>query len=332
MTPPRTCRTAFSLVELSVVIVVVALVVGFGISLGGNAIRAAERVTTQERLATIKNVLDTHFKNYGYLPCPYDRSLTPSDAAFGLEARPALGDPCTTSTSMVTSPDGAVFIGGIPVRSLGLPDSYAADAWGNKFTYGVSANLTDSAANYYTTIPQLQIYSGDRTGSPYSLTTVVPDLTPGPGAAYIVISHGPDGRGAYPLDLDSIAIACGAGAQNDVGNCDDSGDFYDTAYNDGANEALYFDDFVVWGSNALSTAPTILAWGSCSAKCEAWCAPCGPSGSAVASMPGLPTPATAGNFSKPHLCRKILTSSTPSCVASCVWAGTMVDGTVVRCP
>lgn len=329
-------RNGFSLLELSVVIVVVALIVSFGLSLGGNAIKAAERVTTQERMAAIKDALEAHFKYYGYLPCPYDRRLTPKDTGFGVESRPAQGDPCDTSPGLVLAAPatGNVLIGGLPVRALGLPDSYAADAWGNKFTYGVSEGLTLSAVNYTTTKPALQINSGDRTGTNYMVTTALPipdptvthPATPGGGAAYIVISHGPDGRGAYPLTLDSIPVACGAGAQNDVGNCNDSGEFYDTAYNDGTNDSLFFDDYVVWGSNASqinSASPSAGCGGTVSGKCENWCAPC-----------SVNVPAAPGSFvGTPHLCSKVITSN---CTATCIWSGKLPNlgsnARVARCP
>lgn len=350
-------RGGFSLLEMAIVVAIVALILGSGISLGTNAVKAAERTTTMERMATLQRALEDYVAANGYLPCPYDLTRPRSGGgSFGVELRDGSGTGCALTLA------AHVYTGGVPVRTLGLPDSYAADAWGNKFTYAVSADHVGSALAYLRNdASSITVMMGDRTGTTYPITQTTartsdntdPILSDGRAATYVLVSHGPDGRGAYPLDGTSISIACGSGNQNDVANCNGDGEFYDTEYNDGENEALYFDDYVVWGSNALArpenrdidtinngftagsvAAGTALQDGCPAGTCEAWCAPCAPVSDPIATWPApsleIATLDDGTNGAK--LCRKIITSTNP-CTATCLWSGQLAgDATVIRCP
>lgn len=252
-------RSGFSLLELSVALVVVALVVGFGVAGGRNAVEGSSRVETQQRLVTIKKALDNYAKMNGYLPCPARRDLTPSAASFGVESRS--GADCTVAGDIKYVPAAPstplVYIGAVPVRTLGLPDSYAADSWSNKFLYGVSKNHVGNPLSYATADGTITIKYGNKSGTNYTITTKR-DGAAGPAATYVVISHGPDGKGAYPLIGTAAAKACGTGNNNDVENCDQlDAVFYDTAYNEGSNPTIFFDDYIVWASNALERTPLV---------------------------------------------------------------------------
>jgi prepilin-type N-terminal cleavage/methylation domain-containing protein len=417
----HTLRRGFSLLELSVVIGIISLIAGAGISLGSGALQAADRVATQERLNTIKLALDSYARTYGYLPCPYDRALVPSSANFGRESRGAPSTSCTASSPGVIGIPGTptMYIGGIPVRTLGLPDSYAGDAWGGKLTYAVTAAHVANAAGYATGDGVLEVRYGDKTGTNYSTTTrrrtisytgaadagggntnftVGTDPTtsidgqyvhvysagnpqvykgsyvgtrddattvtltglawsandtgtltwqePGPAASYVVVSHGPDGRGAFPLNgaavpgvklCNTSATAntspppCTSSAStqcNDIPNCDDTdGVFYDTAYNDAANPAQYFDDYIVWGSNAWArTAANPVLYESCNTECEGWCAEC------TNNYPGdFAITALGVSIADPVLCKKVIYSESSLCNASCFWSGT-AGGAYQPCP
>lgn len=413
----------FSLLELSIVLGIIALVAGGGMTMATGALKTADRITTQERLTTIKVALDSYAKTNGHLPCPFNRTLLSSSTLFGVENRS--GGNCNTAAPGVSAPPGLILAnniwhGAVPVRALGLPDSYAADAWGNKFTYAVSANHISSASNYNSTAGSITIRAGQRGASPLNYavssqrmslpftsagaggagtrltmattgsivngtlvhvngtavhkgsyvvanrtaTTIdltgntdtttdsgtVEWLTPGSAATYVVVSHGPDGRGAFPLGGTAIPTIkqcndgvtasitspapCPLGTNTsciDIENCNDTVDttFFDTTYNDGSEAAQYFDDFVVWGSNALVRPPVNTAlYSTCPAgTCEAWCAACGTSypGASSTAPPAAITTGTA------TLCRKVITTNSTTCSASCFWAGTTATG-FQKCP
>ena len=390
-------RRAFSLLELSVVLAIIGLIAGLGISLGGNLMSGSDRIATQQRLITIRTTLESYAQKNGYLPCPASRADIPTDANFGVERRDVAGSPCTKfagDTDMILVPAAAadkVYIGALPTATLGLPASYAADAWGNKFLYAVSANhiagtgsysgmLTGTAqsgaagsimlaanasvpsasstiddlykglkiailagpgvgqsatitgysantktASFTTSLSPgagstymiaggntgtITIRYGDRT-TYYPVTT---DLKGNPGAAatYAVVSHGPNGRGGYPLNAKLVGTACADNATIDFENCDDTNAiFYDTAYNDGNQLANVFDDYIIWGTNAPTRAPlptTSAGFGSdCPpGVCEGWCARC--KNAPIYSAPTII-----------YACRSTILSNIP-CEAQCDYA------------
>jgi prepilin-type N-terminal cleavage/methylation domain-containing protein len=402
---------AFTLLELSIVLAVVSLIAGVGMSIATNSLKAADRITTQEKLAVIKSALESHAQSYGYLPCPSNLTLVSTSSSFGVEARS--GTSCTVSApGLVGVATNSVFIGSVPVRTLGLPDHYAADAWGGKFTYAVSAPLAANAisyagsgstiavrfgtraSNYNVTQERKSLpYSGvtsnggiarltlastvglangmsvhvggtvykgqftvanlvantsiDLTGSTWSATDTgtVEWQEVGLGAAFVVVSHGPDGRGAFPLagsNVPATKLCTGVGANTspppctssgtttciDIENCNNSDEiFFDTAYKESGTAANYFDDFIVWGSNALKrTAVSQTLYPSCpTGVCEAWCARCGtnyPNGGSTAPPTGL---------TNPSLCKKIINTNAATCSATCFWSGTTGTG-YVECP
>lgn len=346
----RICfRAGFSLLELSVVLLVISLVAGFGISMSQNINEGSERITTQQRLLAIQSALNTYVAQYGYLPCPSDRAKIPTDSAFGVEQR--ITSPgaypnarCTVSgASLTVIPSAAapsIYVGAVPTQTLGLPANYAADAWGNKFLYAVSYQHVYGQDSYFSQDGPITIYYGNRTTN-YAITTKR-DNSAGAGAVYVVLSHGANGNGGYPLNSTSLGIGCPALASDtkiDTENCDDSNtNFYDSEFNDGENAgANFFDDYIVWGSNKLSRAPlssptagfATAQYGSGCADgvCEPWCAPCF-NAPTYTSDPNATTPLQI------YVCQSIISSSAPNCQAKCTYGyvGTDITGTTYNSP
>jgi prepilin-type N-terminal cleavage/methylation domain-containing protein len=312
----RAHRQGFSLLEMSVVLAIIAVVVSYGVTVGSAAIKGSDRLTTRERLSTIQKAIEVYAKTNGFLPCPADRALTPGNANYGKELRDNTTHvDCVPAGGMVRAPSSGspfVYIGAVPVRNLGLPDVYAGDAWSNKFLYAVSAPHVGDMSSYITTDGVIVVQTGDRTGTHYPITTVRNNAaagyndTPGAAATYVVLSHGPDGKGSYPVNGTAVGTACGSSNNNDVENCDDGNvTFYDSPYNDGIQESTFFDDYIVWGTNALSRMPKADAAspGCGSGSCESWCVTCSN------------TPVTSTNM----ICSRTITTTAP-CQALCVYA------------
>jgi prepilin-type N-terminal cleavage/methylation domain-containing protein len=307
----RAAQRGFTLLEMSVVIAIISVVVAMGIDMGQSALTAADRVAVRERVALAKRALEHYATTNGYLPCPASFGNLPGDGNFGFERRLAPGTGCNTSGLISTN---GVFIGMLPFRTLNLPDSYASDPWNNKITYAVSAPHTGTInagiAAYHDYDGAITIRTGPRTGTNYIITTAR-DGTVGPGATFVVLSHGPDGVGAYPLNGTAPAISCSDATLTDVENCDHANNvFYDNAYNDGEQAATHFDDYIAWGSNITMRDPVsssaAIGPGSCTSNCEPWCAPC---------------TLNIGSESQRFLCSKVIVATSPSCQAACLWAG-----------
>lgn len=241
----HTIRSGFSLVELALVITIISVVVAVGMNMGSDAVTFSNRIATQQQMKIIKIAVENYYVRNGALPCPANRALQPGiDAAFGQANCTHTGTTASAGiVSIVTGTPNETLIGMVPIRSLGLPDYLAGDAWGNKITYVVTKGLTDSGT-YSGTPNSLAL----RAGNPYGTWFPLTSPTAG-GAAWIAISHGEDMKGAWPLRGTSAVVACGGG-WGDTENCMYANNtYYDMFFNDGTgNTGLYFDDFPVWGT------------------------------------------------------------------------------------
>jgi prepilin-type N-terminal cleavage/methylation domain-containing protein len=160
----------FSLVELAVVLVIVALLTS-GLLLGISAQRnAAENIDAQRQLETINDALTGFALTHGRLPCPALPNLVNTDANAGLE-------------------NCAQQHGVLPWATLGLPET---DPWGNRFTYYASSSFTGAVQ-----AGALASFTLDTTGnanikaSSGSAGNIASDLPA------VVVSHGSRGAGAW---------------------------------------------------------------------------------------------------------------------------------------
>jgi prepilin-type N-terminal cleavage/methylation domain-containing protein len=127
-TPPQR-NNGFSLVELAIVLVIVALLAS-GLLVGIAAQRnAAENIDAQRQLENIREALLGFAMAKGRLPCPADPASNT-----GNEDRPDQNSQCNRVDNL---PNG--IFGVIPWATLGLPET---DPWGRRFTYYVNADFT----------------------------------------------------------------------------------------------------------------------------------------------------------------------------------------------
>jgi prepilin-type N-terminal cleavage/methylation domain-containing protein len=137
-------NSGFTLVELAVGIVVLALLLGGLLIPLRTQVEVRKIDETQRMLAQAREALLGYVMANGYFPCPADA------ASFGAESNPP--DPpgpsahdSVNGTCAVTTGDGtAGFHGFLPARTLGMSpvdaQGYAIDAWGtsaNRIRYAV---------------------------------------------------------------------------------------------------------------------------------------------------------------------------------------------------
>lgn len=174
-----------------------------------------------------------------------------SDTAFGKED-------CAEAANTQISAE--LYQGGVPVRDLNLPFTYATDGYNNRINYLVSSGMT-VAATYTITPDAIEMRTGQ----------LDDDCTDGAdpcqvmgAAAYLLLSNGLDHRGAYTargsMGHDCIRSPTTTFDQRiDSKNCIYTGGtlgvagipdnaFYDSRYNAGTQELNYFDDVIVWHS------------------------------------------------------------------------------------
>ena len=88
---------------------------------------------TNRKMQIIARQLSSFVQLNNRLPCPSNPLTTYNSSSFGFS---------TVTCSTLASSNGV-----IPFRTLGLPDSFALDAWGNPFLYAASPFATNPAAN-----------------------------------------------------------------------------------------------------------------------------------------------------------------------------------------
>ncbi len=225
-------RTGFSLIELSVVLVVTSLMLGFGLQAVQSTGSVDCNAITKQQVVTVQAAVEKFVKSHNYYPKPAGRGWKITDPQFGRS---------DTSGAPSFDTNNGVLLGALPFQTLGLPASFAADCWGNKFTYAVTANLTSTTqAVYNAANGSIQINSAPGT----------PVMT---SAAYAVISHGADGNGgAKKNGGTNHTWNCTAG-HADSQNCSATNVVLAAAFNNGKNAgAGFFDDYVVYGQKGQS--------------------------------------------------------------------------------
>lgn len=223
-------RKGFSLVELSIVLVIIGLMLAGSASLFSITQEYAKVKTTNEILDAIERALVLHYRTVGDLPCPADPTNPLSDADFARseEATPAIGT-CTDYTTVASAAGGFV-----PVRTLNLPDSYGFDGWGNRITYIIDDDCDDTDDFPNACIQaNASLVMQDNNGNTRPNNAVV-----------ALISHGKNGLGAYKRNG---GVPTAATAANETENTDGDVNLRDDFIRDWDGVgATYFDDIVRW--------------------------------------------------------------------------------------
>jgi prepilin-type N-terminal cleavage/methylation domain-containing protein len=172
----------FTMLELSVVLIIVGLVTTVGVSSGISAIESARRAQTESKLSVIEAAMMTFRINNNRLPCPANLVLVKGNTNYGNE---------TTTPGVCSGSNfgtaGGVVEGGVPTKALNIPEDFMYDGWGRRIAYAVDSNITDIDAFNAIAIPE-------------SCGITVNDASRNPrtdSAAYVLVSFGPDGHGGY---------------------------------------------------------------------------------------------------------------------------------------
>lgn len=259
----------FTLVELSVVLVILALIGGTLFSLSSAMINVQHGKITQAKLKVIDAALVSFVAINRRLPCPADGTLATGAEVFGTEA-----NPCTDQKRGV-----------VPWLTLGLTASDIEDGWGTRITYrmdpylartsAMDMSLCDPAGTVAIVPGDGQIPSRSTCGLSGSCTastlaqcvtptqflsakgvdirdavlgTILmdPSLTPSTGAAYILISHGENRSGGYSDGGVLLSAITAVEGTNETQNrADTSLAYYIDAPQTFAQDATRFDDYVL---------------------------------------------------------------------------------------
>ena len=257
---PRKAR-GFTLVEILVVVVILGLIMAMAGILLRSVAATQKRSVTATRLANIEAAIVQFVQVQRRLPCPADGTQTA--AAGGLEMY---------STGTCT---GSQQHGVVPWRTLGLSAADALDGWERRITYRVGSELvapeamnlsrcdpagtgalvsgvcnTTCTANSLgnCTPPGTYLTGKGLTVKNLSGTDVMAPTAATPtGAAYVLISHGESGGGAYLETgvLSPSSTVDGTEEQKNYANLAIGGGYYVDDQVTEVSGTAHFDDILL---------------------------------------------------------------------------------------
>jgi prepilin-type N-terminal cleavage/methylation domain-containing protein len=258
----RHARRAFSLLELSIVVIIISITATLGLELAGQFVARRAYAETQAKLAALDEAMVKFYQVYGRLPCP--SIIPPTDADDGLESLVCNDNPIIQQD---------VMLGRVPFRTMNLQRSATIDGYGNRINYVVTRFLaldptTRPAENFNNSDAKVEIRTG-RLEQPCSANcTVLADPAAGNGAAYAIFSNGENARGAFNTQGVQLSFCYNAASdlRIDAQNCasalspltvfntlsiwEHNAIFYDSRFNNGSQAENYFDDIIVWRTKA----------------------------------------------------------------------------------
>jgi prepilin-type N-terminal cleavage/methylation domain-containing protein len=247
-------KRGYSLVEMAVVIALIGLLMGSALTIGGSKVERKNLVSTDASLDDVEAALIAFYRNYKRLPCPASPTLAESDANFGVE------DTCSGATptraGVVQLNDTTAdeqWVGTVPTRTLGLPDSKMFDVWGSRLVYAVDKDFADSTKTFDSEVADNAATAfriNDKAGNqinPADLQSPV---------IYVLLSLGKDKRGAF-TKAGTQSITCdGTSTQRDGENCDSltaatDSVFVDMDLVDSAIASEYYYDHIRWKTKQI---------------------------------------------------------------------------------
>jgi prepilin-type N-terminal cleavage/methylation domain-containing protein len=192
-------RRAFTLMELSIVLLVLSLLAAAGLRAGLTRTDATNMAALNSSLDVIETALMNYRNANGRLPCPADITSAENNANFGKEngtpgicvgpfnasdpdsSDPSKYDPATLN--QVTS-------GALPTKELKLPDKYAYDPWGRKILYVVDIRITNYSPLAFTNYPVNSPSTAGTIGA-IVVKTIATDVTNAACATYAASATNP---------------------------------------------------------------------------------------------------------------------------------------------
>ncbi len=178
-------QNGISLLELSIVLCIVTLL-GTGALFNLSAhVEQQRRQDAIKQLAEIRELILGFALSQGRLPCPASPALPNSDSTAGLED-------CTRQHGV------------LPWITLATPE---IDPWGHRLTYFASNRFTGTPQS-----PGGSSFDLDTTGNANVLDTT--GKTTASAIPLIVLSHGPNGLGAYQANGEKLGTPSGSELEN----------------------------------------------------------------------------------------------------------------------
>lgn len=208
----------FSLIELSIVLVIIMSVLTLGMGALNSLMTSSAYSETRARQARIKDALVAYYGAHKRLPCPaWGSSTSPASGSSDMRGIERQTSGVCDVDSLAPAPAPPAGFGVVPYTTLGLGRDVAEDGWGNLMSYqvyvGSSSNCTPPSA-YTTDINWtastcfgagkpggLWVYDGGlgSAGPPLEGRAIYSSVPPiiDSRAVVVIVSHGKNGFGAW---------------------------------------------------------------------------------------------------------------------------------------
>lgn len=220
-------KSGFTLIEMSIVLIVISLILGGVLKTVGVQRQQLKRDETRQQLETIKEALIGFSLTNGRLPCPDTGTDGLEDFTSGSPSLPAPSD-CSNDE------------GWLPHVDIGTGN---ADAWGSRFRYRVTGTGNSSFADDAPSLDQAPVAANSSFGVQDEGDIRVNDeggLSIALNIPAIIISYGENAR--------STPVGCAAGlSAREIENCDNEAVnpvFVDSFYSNVTGQE--YDDIVIW--------------------------------------------------------------------------------------
>jgi prepilin-type N-terminal cleavage/methylation domain-containing protein len=235
-------KKAFSLIELSIVVLIISILIAGSLTASVSVINNAKVKVTRDRMAEIYKALGNYLLINGSLPCPASIiSIKASDSTYGT----SIGTAGTCSGTGVYNSSVATNLvyGMVPVRSLGLGNDLAEDGFQDKIAYIVDKNFTGTTFGTTATATSNMTINEIPGSATQTLTN---------DAIFALVSYGANQSGAFGINSASknTRSTDSSEMQNDLDSTSAPA-FGKTKIFDAKNSDL-FDDIVFYKTrNAL---------------------------------------------------------------------------------
>lgn len=202
-TDKKFCYSGFTLIEMAIVVLIIGILIGGFFSAATLYVKQQRIENMDERVNDIRIALSRFIiddpndaSDSVRYPCPSPLTANASTAELGVELCPPDYNTVTAGDDLGgvfviegSIPGSLVLVGAVPTRTLGIKNDLMLDEFGNRFTYAVTINLTETNALLATPVATGQItikneVNGIKTTS----------------ADFILVSHGEDGSGSYSAE------------------------------------------------------------------------------------------------------------------------------------
>lgn len=236
-------KAGYTLIELSFTVALLGVLAGSALAIANERTETRNIRETTEELESIEEAIHLFFNQNERLPCPASLTITENhatlSASFGVEDDCTAASPALAGISEVHTTADEVWIGALPVRTLGLPNHRMYDKWKQRYRYAVVKTFADGtgiSGKVGANVADM-IRIDDANGN-----QVNPAVVDNP-VVYVITSHGKDKRGGY---TQSGVIASPCNTTKDEENCDADTIFIDQDIADSTVNARYYHDFILW--------------------------------------------------------------------------------------